>query len=90
MYLHTEQIDFDTMDQQQAVFGTQDEYIRNIEKALSVSIGLRDSKVEIKGEENVNVAANVVNSLMELHSRGEALNMAVSYTHLTLPTICSV
>lgn len=79
MYLHTEQIDFDTMDQQQAVFGTQDEYIRNIEKALSVSIGLRDSKVEIEGEENVNVAANVVNSLMELHSRGEALNMDIVY-----------
>lgn len=77
--MHTEQIDFDTMDQQQAVFGTQDEYIRNIEKALSVSIGLRDSKVEIKGEENVNVAANVVNSLMELHSRGEALNMDIVY-----------
>ena len=71
--MHTEQIVFDTMEQQQAVFGTRDENVKIIEKALSVSIVLRDSKVEISGktDRSVDIAAETLNSLIRLYEEGE-------------------
>ena len=37
-----------------------------------------------------NKAANVIGATMQFHPHGDASINAVSYTHLTLPTICSV
>lgn len=67
--MYTEQIVFDTMDEQQAVFGTRDENVKIIEKALSVSIILRDSKVEISGktDRSVFLAVETLKSLCRLY-----------------------
>ena len=46
-YLEIKEIAFDTIDQQQAVFGMQDSFVKIIEKALPVTVSLRDSRVEI-------------------------------------------
>ena len=82
--LLTEQVQFDTVDQQQAIFGTQDENIRILEKALSVTMGLRDSEVEIRGEEegNVKAAADILISMQKLYKRGETLNTDLVYRML--------
>ena len=74
--MQTAQLEFDTVDQQQAIFGTQDEFVKIIEKALPVSIGMRDSKVEIKGESDtdVKVAANVLSSMLKFYDHGEILS----------------
>ena len=79
--MQTEQLEFDSIEQQQAIFGTQDQFVRLIEKALSVNIGLRDSKVEIQGESerSVKCGADVLCSLLRLHGRGEAINSDVIY-----------
>lgn len=71
--MYTEQILFDTMEQQQAVFGTRDENIKIIEKALAVSIVLRDSKVEISGktDRSVDLAVETIHSLIRLCDKGE-------------------
>ena len=82
--MHTEQVQFDTVDQQQAIFGTQDENIRILEKALSVTTGLRDSEVEIRGEEegHVKAAAEILISMQKLYKRGETLNTDLVYRML--------
>ena len=49
--------------EQQAVFGCQDRFARMIEKAFSVLIGLRESKVEVKGEDLTGVS----NAVSVLH-----------------------
>lgn len=69
--MYTEQIVFDTMSGQQAVFGMRDENVKIIEKALSVSIILRDSKVEITGkdERSVYLAVETLNSLLRLYEK---------------------
>ncbi len=79
--MQTEQLEFDSIEQQQAIFGTQDQFVRLIEKALSVNIGLRDSKVEIQGESerSVKCGADVLCSLLRLHGQGEAINSDVIY-----------
>ncbi len=68
-----DEIIFDNMEQQQAVFGTRDEHIKIIEKALGVSISFRDSKAEITGQtdRSVDVAAETLDSLIRLHDKGE-------------------
>ena len=74
--LQTKRLSFETMDQQQAVFGTQDQFVRMIEKALPVFITLRDYDVEVRGEseEPVKLAADVLEALGKLYGRGEPLN----------------
>ncbi len=54
-FLQIEYIEMDTIGQQQAVFGYQDHFVRMMEKAFSVLIGLHQSKIEIKGEDSVGV-----------------------------------
>lgn len=72
--MHLEQIEFTSIDQQQAVFGTCDRYIQMIEKAFLVSVVLRGPLAEIKGEDNVNVsnAAAVIRSLQQIYERQES------------------
>ena len=74
-------IEFDTIEQQQTVFGMRDHHIRIIEKALSVSIVFRDSVVEIKGEleKNTELAADILESMKRLYDRGEELNNDTVY-----------
>lgn len=75
--MHKEELIFDSLTQQQAVFGTRDENIKIIEKALSVSIILRDSKVEITGstDRSVNLAVETLTSLIRLHETGEPIKV---------------
>lgn len=72
-YLHIEQLEIHSIDQQQALFDAQDHLIRIIEKAFSVSIGLRNSNVEIKGdnENGVSNAAAVIRSLLQVFDRND-------------------
>lgn len=75
--MHKEEIVFDSITQQQAVFGTRDENIKIIEKALSVSIILRDSRVEITGQtdRSVDLAAETLTSLIRLQGEGESIKI---------------
>lgn len=79
--MEARQIEFDTMDQQQAVFGMQDSYVKIIEKALPVTITLRDSRVEIRGESGTDVrtASDVMISLRQMYDQGETLNKDTVY-----------
>ena len=74
-YLEIKEIAFDTIDQQQAVFGMQDSFVKIIEKALPVTVSLRDSRVEIKGdsEREVKLAGDVMISLRQMYDQGEKL-----------------
>ena len=79
--MEIKEIIFDTLDQQQAVFGMQDSFVKIIEKALSVTVNLRDSRVEIRGlsERNVKLAADVMVSLRQMYDQGERLNNDTVY-----------
>ena len=79
--MQTGQLELNTIEQQQALFGTHDQFIRVIEKVLSVYIGMRDSQIEIKGEsdKNVKYALEVLQSLLQLHGSGETINEDVIY-----------
>lgn len=79
--MEIKEIAFDTLDQQQAVFGMQDSFVKIIEKALSVTVNLRDSRVEIRGlsERNVKLAADVMVSLRQMYDQGERLNNDTVY-----------
>lgn len=71
--MQTEEIVFDTIEQQQAVFGTRDENVKIIEKALSVTISFRDSAAHINGSDDrsVDLAARTLESLIRLYENGE-------------------
>ena len=76
-----ERIEFDTMNQQQAVFGTQDQWVRMIEKTLDVSIHLRDSIVEIDGGSKINIkiATDVIMAMADLYEQGQTFNDGVVF-----------
>lgn len=80
-YLEIKEIAFDTIDQQQAVFGMQDSFVKIIEKALPVTVSLRDSRVEIKGdsEREVKLAGDVMISMRQMYDQGEKLNSDTVY-----------
>ena len=68
-------INIDRMEQAVALFGTFDENIRLIQNEYMVSIICRGSELKITGEaENVSKAAKVIDSLLSLINRGEALS----------------
>ena len=79
--MEIKEIVFDTIDQQQAVFGMQDSFVKIIEKALPVTVSLRDSRVEIRGvsERDVKLAADVMISLRQMYDQGEKLNTDTVY-----------
>ena len=79
--MHTAQLEFSSIEQQQAVFGTQDSYLRIIEKAFTVSAIMRDSVAEIKGENDAMVsrAAKVVQTMQALYNQGEDINRETVY-----------
>lgn len=65
-----------TVEEQQAVFGPQDQYIRIIEKLLCVSVVSRDSELMITGEakRNIELAADVLTSMINLRAKGEEMS----------------
>lgn len=68
-------INIDRMEQAVALFGTFDENIRLIQNEYMVSVICRGSELKITGEaENVSRAAKVIESLLGLINRGEALS----------------
>ncbi len=71
--MQQERLELNTIDEQQAIFGSQDHLVRILEHAFSVSIGLRGSAVEIEGEteRSVSNAVTVIRSLQQICSRGE-------------------
>ncbi|MCI8589917.1 MAG: AAA family ATPase [Clostridiales bacterium] len=72
--MQLECIQMSTIEQQQAVFGTFDHFARIIEKAFAVSIILRESVVEVRGEQadDVSKAASVIRSLQKINEQGES------------------
>ncbi|MDO4555185.1 MAG: PhoH family protein [Lachnospiraceae bacterium] len=76
-----EQLEFETISQQQAVFGTRDQFVRIIEKELSVSIQLRNSIVEIHSDSdaNIEITANVLEAMAMLYEQGEILKEGMVY-----------
>ena len=69
------ELEFDSMQQQQAVFGTQDQWIRLIEKELSVSIGYRAPLLQISCDNDADgiLAFAVIQALIRLYNRGELI-----------------
>jgi phosphate starvation-inducible PhoH-like protein len=58
-----------------SLFGSFDENMKLLEKALSVSIAARDNALRVTGEEeNVEKAGQVINILMQILSRGELID----------------
>ena len=57
------------------VFGQFDSYIKKIERALNVTIVIRDGTMKFLGEDaNIKSAANVFSKLIELSRRGNEIN----------------
>ena len=81
-----EQIEFQSLDQQMAVFGIHDGNIRILEDALSVSIQSRDTFVAVSGasERSVEVAAETLRSLQRAYDSGETINTDTVYRMLEL------
>ena len=73
--MQKEQLSFDTINQQQAVFGPEDKYIKLIENSFHVSIVGRDSMLEVTGESeiDVNCVKEVLECMKQLHTGGAAL-----------------
>lgn len=70
-----QKINIDRMEQAIALFGRFDENIRLIEKEYSVSIIGRGSEIKVSGEpDKVSMAVRVIDSLLSLINRGEALS----------------
>ena len=67
--MQKEQLSFDTINQQQAVFGPEDKYIKLIENSFHVSIVGRDSMLEVAGESeiDVNCVKEVLECMKQLH-----------------------
>ena len=72
------------MDQQMAVFGAQDANLKILERALPVSINLRDGQVDVRGEteETVTHAVDVLSSLKSIYNQGGTLDSDVVYRML--------
>lgn len=84
--MFTEYMSFETIEQQQILFGTADINVKIIEKELAVMINVRDSKIEIKGEnhDHVKFAHKVLKSLLVLHLHGDDLKEDTIYRMIEL------
>ena len=68
-------------------------FYKNFGKEAAIRAGLEKStaKAVVVIDADMQHPVEIVNEMVELWSKGETLVVeAVSYTHLTLPTICSV
>ena len=82
--MHSEQVEFESIEQQIAVFGVHDGNVRVLENALSVSIQSRDTYVEVSGESlhSVELAATALRSLQRAYDGGEEINRDTVYRML--------
>ena len=70
-----QRINIDRMEQAVALFGSFDENIKLVEKEYQVSVIGRGAEIKVSGEpENVGKAVRVIESLLSLINRGEALS----------------
>lgn len=70
-----QRINIDRMEQAVALFGSFDENIKLVEKEYQVSVVGRGAEIKVSGEpENVGKAVRVIESLLSLVNRGEALS----------------
>ncbi len=68
-------VETSSMEATLGLFGNFDENIKQIEKALDVSIFLRGNEIKITGEpDNVSAATRAVTTLMQMISRGESIS----------------
>ena len=68
-------VSFDRLEQAVALFGSFDENVKLISKTYNVAVTSRGGEIRIAGEpEEVEKASRVIESLLELVNRGEALN----------------
>lgn len=74
-------IEFDSVEQMMAVFGSYDEHIKTIEKSLAVTVITTGEGISISGEgEDVRTAAQVIENLIQLVQDGEHIDdTKVSY-----------
>lgn len=79
--MQVREVEFDTIGQQQAVFGAQDHLVRIIEKELFVSIVLRAGKGEIRGDDGASVeqAAQVMEGLQKLYDKAQPIDEQILY-----------
>lgn len=70
-----QRINIDRMEQAVALFGSFDENIKLVEKEYQVTVVGRGAEIKVSGEaENVGKAVRVIESLLSLINRGEALS----------------
>lgn len=70
-----QRINIDRMEQAVALFGSFDENIKLVEKEYQVSVIGRGAEIKVSGDpENVGKAVRVIESLLSLINRGEALS----------------
>ena len=79
--MESQQMMLQTVEEQQAIFGTQDQFMRIVEKALSVSIHVQTAAVDIRGESayNVSCAAAVLQSMLDIYRGGDPLDEDTVY-----------
>ena len=82
--MESARVNFQSLDQQMAVFGIHDGNIKIIEEALAVTISARDTYVEVAGEAEATVAAavSVLQSLQSIYRQGEPISSDVVYRML--------
>lgn len=74
-------LEFDTIDQLQAVFGTQDHLVRLIERAFNVNINFHGSEIEVRGDAPAGVegAASVMDTMRDIYDQGENIDDEMVY-----------
>ncbi len=84
--MFTEFMSYDSVEEQQIIFGAADINVRIVEKNLSVQINARDSRIEIRGENHANVkfAHQVLKALLVLHQNGDELKEDTIYRMIEL------
>ncbi len=65
---------FHSVEEQQTVFGTQDEWVKQIEESLKVTVTLRGDSLEIEGDESAkSMAYAVFKAMVQLFHQGEEI-----------------
>ena len=74
-------LEFETIDQLQAVFGTQDHLVRLIERAFNVNINFHGSEIEVRGDAPAGVegAAAVMDAMRDIYDQGENIDDEMVY-----------
>ena len=82
-YLEIKEIAFDTIDQQQAVFGMQDSFVKIIEKALPVTVTLRE---KLNSDTVYRLLEDVQDGMLD--ETFQAMGNVVALNHKGMPIKC--